>query len=120
MEDEYINELKKEDIRYETETTKTLLAHIKQEWVKSTTHEPTKALGTYHAPWDQVTNITTYERALTKAQEKCVDLGIVCNVLGELQIYVEQMYATNVFEDKEFTTRESKTAAKKTRANATK
>ena len=39
VEDEYINELNKEYIRYETKTTKTLLTHIKQEWVKSTTHK---------------------------------------------------------------------------------
>ena len=36
-----------------------------------------KALATYHTPWDQVTNITTYELALTKVQEKYMDLGIV-------------------------------------------
>ena len=69
VEDKYTNELKKEYIGYETKTTKTLLTHIKQEWVKSTTHKCTEALATYHAPRDQVTNITTYERALTQAQE---------------------------------------------------
>ena len=100
VEDGYINELKKEYIGYKTETTKFLLAHIKQECVKSTTHERTKALATYHASWYQVTNITTYERALAKAQLKCVDLGIVCDASGKVQIYFEQMYATNVFEEK--------------------
>ena len=49
-----------------------------------------------------------------------MDLGIVCDALGKVQIYVEYMYATNVFEEKEFTTWESKTAADKTWANATK
>ena len=88
VEDKYTNELKKEYIGYETKTTKTLLSHIKHEWVKSTTHEGTKALATYHTPWYQVTNITTYERALTKAQGKCVDLGMVCDALGKVQIYV--------------------------------
>ena len=88
--------------------------------MKSTTHKRTKALATYHSPWDQVTNITTYEQALTKAQEKCVDLGIVCYASGKVQIYVEHMYATDVFEEKEFTIWEAKTAADKTWANATK
>ena len=37
VEDEYINKLKKEYIGYKTKK-KSLLAHIKQEWVKSTTH----------------------------------------------------------------------------------
>ena len=77
MEDEYINDLKKKYIGYKIKTTKIFLAHIKQEWVKSTTHERMKALATYHTPWDQVTNITTYELALTKVQEKYMDLGIV-------------------------------------------
>ena len=100
VEDEYINELKEEYIGYETETTETLLAHIKQEWVKSTTHKRTKVLATYHSPWDQVTNITTYERALTKEQGKCVDLGTLCNSSGNLQTYVKQMYATAFFKEK--------------------
>ena len=38
VEDEYINDLKKKYIGYKIKTTKTFLAHIKQEWVKSTTH----------------------------------------------------------------------------------
>ena len=98
VEDECINELKKEYIRYENETTKTLLTHIKQELVKSTTQERTKLLANYHAPWDQVMNTMTYERSLTKAQGKCVDLGIVCDASGKVHIHVGNMYATNVFE----------------------
>ena len=49
-----------------------------------------------------------------------MDLGIVCNASGKVQIYVEQIYATDVFEQKEFTIWESKIAADKTWANATK
>ena len=75
--------------RVRNRNKKTLLAHIKQEWVKSTIHKRTKALATYHAPRDQVTNIMTYEQSLTKAQEKCVDMGIVCDASGKVQIYVE-------------------------------
>ena len=117
VEDEYINKLKKEYIGYKTKITKTLLAHIKQEWLKSITHERTKVLATHHAPWYQVTNITNYERTLTKAQGKCVDLGILCNASGKVKIYVEHMYATDVLEEKEFTTWEAKTEADKKMAN---
>ena len=120
MENKYITGLKKEYIGYKNETTKTLLSHIKQELVKSTTHERTKALETYHIPWDQVINIMTYKQSLTKAQEKCVDLGIVCDASRKVQIYIEQMCATDVFEQKDFTTWKAKTEANKTWANATK
>ena len=88
--------------------------------MKSSTHKRTKALAIYHARWDQVTNIMTYEQALTKPQGKCVDLGIVCDVSEKVQIYIKQMYPTDVFEEKELTTWEAKTAAEKTWANATK
>ena len=76
-----------------------MLAHIKKEWVKATTHERHQALVIYTVPWDQITNIRTYKRALTKAQDKCRKIGIKCDDSGKVQHYVEQMYATDIFED---------------------
>ena len=49
-----------------------------------------------------------------------MDLGTVYDASGKVKIYVEHIYATDVFEEKEFTTRAAKTADDKTWANATK
>ena len=43
VDEQYIEELKKDYIGYANETTKTILAHIKTTWCKVTTHEKRKA-----------------------------------------------------------------------------
>ena len=116
--EQYIDELKKDYVGYSDQTCKTILSHIKSKWCKITTREKTKALAVFRQPWDRVTNITSYERALDKGQEKCVDMGIPAPDAEKVQIYTEQMYLSEIFTEKEMVEWEEKTDATKTWANA--
>ena len=49
-----------------------------------------------------MSNITTYERHLDKAQLKCVDLGVKAPKSKKVHIYVQQMYGANILTKKEF------------------
>ena len=111
---EYIDELKKDYVGYKDETAKSLPKHIKDTWCKITTLKKGKALQKFCDPWDQVSNIATYERMLDKAQMKCDDMGVGATDEEKVQIYVQQMYACDVFTEKEMTDWEAKTDASKT------
>ena len=65
-----MNSIKKDYVGYYGQMCKTILAHIKSKLCKITTREKTKELVVFRQPWDRVTNITFYERALDKGQEE--------------------------------------------------
>ena len=48
-----------------------------------------------------ISNITTYERHLDKAQLKCADMGVKAPNSEKVQIYVQQMYSAEIFTEKE-------------------
>ena len=110
---QYINSLYKEYVGYEDENAKSLLKHIKDTWCKITTLEKERALTIFRQPWDMVSTITAYERELDKAQEKCTDMGIKAPDAEKVQIYVLQMYASEMFTEIEMTDWEDKAEATK-------
>ena len=100
MDDEYLGKLKKDYVGYSEKTAKSLLTHLKTTWCKITTLEKVKALGVFHALWDMMSNIPTYERHLEKAQLKCADMGVKAPNSEKVHIYVQQMYGANIFTEK--------------------
>ena len=118
VDDQYIEELKKDYIGYADETTKTLLAHIKSTWCKVTTQEKKKAKAQLREPWDQVMHIKTYARRLDKNQTLSREVGVGCGDTEKTQIFVEQMYECDMFTEAEMIEWEEEDEADKTWALA--
>ena len=115
---QYIEELKQDYVGYANETAKTMLSHIKNTWCKITTREKGVAQRALREPWNLVEDITAYERALDKNQITCLELGVPINDSDKVQIYIENMYACDMFDEKEMTEWEDEPEANKTWALA--
>ena len=101
VDEQYIEELKKDYIGYANKTTKTILAHIKITWCKVTTQEKQKAKAQIRDPWDQVMHIKSYARRLDKDQTTIREVGVGCGNPEKTQIFVEQMYKCDMFTERE-------------------
>jgi len=115
---QYIEELKRDYVGYANETGKSMLAHIKSTWCKITTREKGVAQRALREPWNLVEDITAYERALDKNQITCLDLGVPINDSDKVQIYMENMYMSDMFEERDMTEWEEKPEADKDWATA--
>ena len=97
MDEEYLGKLKRDYVGYSDKTAKYLFTYLKTTWFKITTQKKGKALGVFRAPWDMTSNNTMYKRYLDKAQLKCADIGVKAPNSEKVQIYVQQMYGTDIF-----------------------
>ena len=110
---QYIEELKKDYVGYANDTAKTMLAHIKDTWCKITTREKGVAQRALREPWNLVEDITAYERTLDRNQITCLDLSVPINTSDKVQIYVKNMYMSDMFEERKMTEWEEKAEADK-------
>ena len=102
VEKHYVEDLEDEYTGYANQTIKTVLHHIKSEWVIVTTMDITQAKDEFRAPWDMTSHITKFIRELNKRAEYCHLLGIDdINDNSKVQILVENMYACDMFTDTE-------------------
>ena len=114
----YVEELEEDYVGYANQTIKTVLAHLKTTWCTVTTLEKKQAAEQFQIKWNGTTHITKYARQLDKHQKLCRDIGVPAHDNQKIQIYVEQMYACEMFDDKEMTEWEDKVTADKTWAIA--
>jgi hypothetical protein len=110
---QYIEELKMDYVGYGNETAKTMLHHIKSTWCKITTREKGIAQQRLREPWNLIDDITSFERALDKSQAVCLELEVPVNDSDKVQIYVENMYVSDMFDEKEMVEWEEKEEANK-------
>ena len=110
----YVEELEEDYVGYANQTIKTVLTHLKTTWCTVTTLEKKQAAEQFQIKWDGTTHITKYARQLDKQQKLCRDIGVPANDNQKTQIYVEQMYACEMFDDKEMTAWEDKLTDDKT------
>ena len=114
----YVEELEEDYVGYANQTIKTVLVHLKSTWCTVTTLEKKQAAEQFQIKWNGTTHITKYARQLDKQQKLCRDIGVPAHDNQKIQIYVEQMYACEMFDDKEMTEWEDKVNADKTWAIA--
>ena len=106
--------MKEDYVGYANDTAKTMLAHIKSAWCKITTRERGVAQRVLREPWNLVEDITAYKRSLDKNQINCLDLGVPINDLDKVQIYMENIYVADMFDEREMTEWKDKPEADKT------
>jgi len=114
----YVEELDEDYVGYSNQTIKTILTHIKDNWCIITTLEKKQAAENFRVQWDATSHITKYARELDKQQRLCRDIGIPAPGLTKIQYYVENMYASEMFDEKEMNTWENKPSADKDWTNA--
>ena len=114
----YVEELEDEFIGYSTQTIKTLIQHLKNEWCVVSTLEKKQALDAFNFEWDVTSHITKYARELDKQQKLCRDIGVPASDIAKTQTYLENMWASEMFDDKEMRAWENLPTADKTWANA--
>jgi len=114
----YVEELDEDYVGYSNQTIKTILTHIKDNWCIITTLEKKQAAENFRVQWDATSHITKYVRQLDKQQRLCRDIGIPAPDLNKVQYYVENMYASEMFDEKEMNAWENKPSAEKDWVNA--
>ncbi len=98
----YVEDLEDEYVGYSRENVKTILNHIKNEWVIITTLDITNAKKEFNEPWDMTSQITKYIRELNKRAAYCRLLRIDdINDNSKTQVFVESMYASDMYTDTE-------------------
>jgi hypothetical protein len=110
----YVEELEDDYIGYSSQTIKTIIDHLKTEWCTVTTLEKKQASEAFNLQWDYTTHITKFARELDKQQKLCREIGVPAADLTKIQKYVENMYASEMFDDKEMRAWENKPDADKT------
>ena len=88
--------------RYSRENIKSILNHIKGEWVIITTMDVASAKKEFNKSWDMTSQITKYIRELNKRATYCHLLRIDdINSNSKAQVFVESVYASDMFTDTE-------------------
>jgi hypothetical protein len=114
----YVEELEDDYIGYTSQTIKTIIQHLKTEWCTVTTLEKKIAMAAFNLHWDFTTHITKFARELDKQQKLCREINVPAADATKIQHYVENMYASEMFDDKEMRAWENKPEANKTWDNA--
>ena len=113
----YVEELEDEYIGYSNQTIKSLIQHLKDEWCIVTTLEKKRALTAFHLTWNWTRHITGLAKELDRQQKNCRDVKVEAGDATKVQIYVENMYASELFDETELQPWENKLPANKTWVN---
>jgi hypothetical protein len=97
----YIEEINDEFFGYITQMIKTIRKHLCTEWGIVMTLETTKATAAFHIQWDLTSHITKFVWELDKQQKLCQNISVPAAHSLKVQYYVENMYASDKFDDKE-------------------
>ena len=76
--------------------------------------EKKRAPSAFHLTWDWTRHITGLAKELDHQQKNCRDVKVDAADTTKVQIYVENMYASELFEENELQTWENKPTANKT------
>ena len=98
----YVEDMEDKYVGFANQTIKTILNHIKNEWVIVTTNDISEAKTAFNEPWDMTSPITKFIRSLDEKADYCRLLGMddITNN-SKVQVLVENMYASDMFTDTE-------------------
>ena len=113
----YVEELEDEYIGYANLTIKEVIKHLRDEWCVVTTMEKKEAADAFKVKWDPTTHITGLAKELDRKQRLCQNINVPATDEAKVQTYVENMYASERFDQKEMQAWEEKPSADKTWAN---
>jgi len=77
IEPDCIKDLNNKYKGYNNKTPKSLLAHIAENYCKTTVTDQLQAVSEFANPWDQVTNLSTWITRLERQRQKCDKVGVV-------------------------------------------
>ena len=66
-----------------------------------TTLEKKRALAAFHLSWDWTRHITGLAKELDRQQKNCRNVNVDAADATKVQVYVENMYASDIFEEQE-------------------
>jgi len=110
----YVEELKDDYSGYSGQSIKTIAQHLQNKWCIVTTLEKKQAAAAFHVQWDLTSHITKYARELDKQQKLCLDISVPAPDATKIQHYVENMYASEMFDNNEMQAWEIKPPDEKT------
>ena len=98
----YIATLNNKYTAYTNETIKSILHHIKTEWVIITNQDKTDAKEALKEPWDMTSEITMFIEELNERVEYCHLLKMTdINDDSKVDVFIASMYASEMFIDTE-------------------
>ena len=110
----YVEELEQLYVKYKNRTIKDIITHLRDEWCVTTTLEKKEALAEFNRPWDHnMQHVTKYCTDLDKAQINCEKAEVKQDDTVKVQVFVESMIKSELFEEKELTEYEDKAKADK-------
>ena len=101
IDEQYLEEKKKEYVGYNDETIHSLLEHIRT-WAIVTNKEKIEAKAHFQAPWSDSPDqhITAFARQLDKRQRDCLRIKAPVSDSDKVDHFVSSMYTSNLFEAK--------------------
>ena len=99
---QYVADLKNKYTGYANQTIKSVLTHLKVEWVQITTKDKTEAKAAFAQPWDMTSELSEFIRLLNERADFCTLLEMT-DITDEskVQVLVENMYASDMFTEDE-------------------
>ena len=101
VDEQYLEEKKKEYVGYNDETIHSLLDHIRT-WAIVTNKEKMEAKAHFEAPWSDAPDqhITAFARQLDKRQRDCLRINAPVSDSDKVNRFVSSMYDSTLFEAK--------------------
>lgn len=118
----YYQELKKPLLGYKKVTIREYIEHIKKEWCVLDTEETRRIKLNYFRGWNEEAEeeaLAMFGKRLDDEQEELAEDNIIVTSADKLQHYMEQMYASEIFEQRNYDDWEDLDEEDKTWDNAT-
>ncbi len=104
VEEQYVEELKKEYFGYANQTIKTIIDHLRTNWCNVMTKEHTNTTEVFYHAWvPNTTHIITFGCQVTKLQKKCKTINVVISEEAKTLHFVGQMYKSDYFTKEQMT-----------------
>ena len=97
--EQYIDEIKEDNVRYNNHTIKTMLRQLRT-WFVITRSKQVAIKAHFHAPYSDTPNshITTFARPLDRRQIKCSNHGVSITDNNKVVHFIQEMYVCGLFE----------------------
>ena len=98
---QYVDDKKEDYIAFKNQTILSLLTHLRT-WFKISNKEKIDIKARFHAPWSDTpdAHASTFGRQLDRRQADCVELGVVATDEDKVIHFIDNMYASELFETK--------------------
>jgi hypothetical protein len=109
LDEAYYSQLNHITTAYRNTTPIQILEHLDTRWCPLNVHAKKQLKAEFYADWDSlIMHITAFGLKLDKEQKQLELLGILISDTDKLQFYMEQIYASNIFDKKEMIDWENK------------